>query len=342
MSPKFAESVITDPLDRAIIRALQVSPRAPFRLLADVLATSEQTVARRYRRLCRTGVLRVTTVLNPTALGQSNWALRVQCKPGGSGALAQALAQRDDVGWVSLAGGGSEVLCVLRARTEQARDDLLLQRLPRAAPVLGVTASVVLHPFLGAHSDDWTELRDCLDAGAEARLRAWSDVEPGGDPDPTDPVELSATDLAMLDVLVRDGRAPYAAVAAAVGLGEAQATRRLRALLRRGVAYFDVDVAAAALGIRTPAYLWLQVTPAALASAGTALAAEREVAYAAAVSGAHNLTAAVMCRNLEALYTFVITRVGALDGVQAMEVSPLWRVVKQAGAMLDGDRLATA
>ncbi|HEU5266141.1 MAG TPA: Lrp/AsnC family transcriptional regulator [Jatrophihabitans sp.] len=336
MTAEIAESVIQDPMDRAIIRALQISPRAPFRLLADLLRTSEQTVARRYRRLCAAGVLRVTAVLNPTALGQSNWTLRVQCKPSGAGALAQALAQRADVGWVSLSGGGSEVLCVLRARTQQARDDLLLQRLPRTAPVLGITASVVLHRFNGGGPDDWTELEDALDSAAEAQLRESAEPRFAAEPGP---VDLAGSDLAMLDVLVRDGRAPYSALAAASGLSEARATRRLRALLQRGVAYLDVDVAAAALGFGTSAYLWLTVTPAALASAGAALAREREVAYAAAISGAHNLSAAVICRDLEALYRFVTSRVGAIAGVRSLEISPIVRTVKQAGALMDGNRL---
>ena len=146
----------------------------------------------------------------------------------------------------------------------------------------------------------------------------------------------------MFDVLVRDGRATYAALAAAAGLGEARTARRLRALLDRRVAYLDVDIAAAAFGFHTPAYLWLSVTPAALADAGAALAGEPEVAYAGAISGTQNLAAAVMCRDLPALYEFVTTRVGAIAGVQTMEISPIVRTVKQAGALLDGNRLAIA
>lgn len=339
MSAASSESVINHPLDRAIIRALQVSPRAPFRLLAELLDTSEQTVARRYRRLHRTGLVRVTAVVNPTSMGQSNWTLRVQCRPSGSGALAQALAQRDDVGWVSLTGGGSEVLCALRARTEQARDDLLMQRLPRTTPVLGVTASVVLHQFVGGRADDWTELADALDAAATTRLRTPAD---NGAPHNGSVADLSAADLTMLDLLVRDGRAPYSTLAAATGVSEARAARRLRTLLEQRVANLDVDIVASALGFHSPAYLWLSVTPAALAAAGAALAREPEVAYAAAISGAQNLVAAVICRDLRALYEFVTIRVGAIAGVQAMEISPIVRTVKQAGALLDGNRLAVA
>ena len=40
-----------DQIDRQLIRALQLNPRAPFSRIADVMGVSEQTVARRYRRL---------------------------------------------------------------------------------------------------------------------------------------------------------------------------------------------------------------------------------------------------------------------------------------------------
>ncbi|MCW2658332.1 MAG: transcriptional regulator, partial [Jatrophihabitans sp.] len=62
--------------------------------------------------------------------------------------------------------------------------------------------------------------------------------------------------------------------------------------------------------------------------------------FAAAISGPHNLTAAVTCRDLDGLYRFITTKVGAIAGVQTMEVSPVLRHVKQAGALVSGDRLA--
>ena len=42
-----------DQLDRQLVRALQLDPRAPFSLIAEVLGVSEQTVARRYRQAAR-------------------------------------------------------------------------------------------------------------------------------------------------------------------------------------------------------------------------------------------------------------------------------------------------
>ncbi|MGI8680447.1 MAG: Lrp/AsnC family transcriptional regulator [Jatrophihabitans sp.] len=340
------ESATVNQLEGQIIRCLQLSPRVPFSTVATALSVSEQTVARRYRRLVRAGIVRVTAVVNLGALGQSNWIVRTQCKPSGAESLAKALAQREDVSWVTLVSGGSEIVCVLRARTEEARDDLLIQRLPRTAPVLGIAAAMVLHRFVGEGmhpTDDWAGLADLLDAGQQRTVLQHGDLglaEPVRNADGTQRTTLEDTDRLLLDALARDGRASFAAVAQAGGVSETTATRRLRALFAAGEAYLDVDLSAAALGYHAAATLWLTVTPAELDRAGQALAGEREVAFVGAITGQSNLTASVVCRDTAALYRFVTDKVGAIAGVQSMEVSPVLRHIKQAGTLTVGDRLA--
>lgn len=340
ISCMLSETASIDRLEGQIIRCLQLVPRIPFSAVAAILEVSEQTVARRYRRLVRDGVLRVTAVINPTALGQSNWIVRTQCKPSGAAALARALSQRDDISWTTLVSGGAEILCVLRARTSESRDDLLIQKLPRTAPVLGISAVMVLHRFLGggAHAvDDWAALADLIDANQQQAVLAWADLQ---FPATIGRASLQPTDVAMLDALVQDGRASYASLANAAGIDQGRATRRLRSLFSDGAAYFDVDLSVTALGFGTQATLWLTVTPAELANAGQALAGEQEVAFAAAISGPQNLTASIICRDVDALYSFITTKIGAIPGIQAMELTPVLRHVKQAGALTEGDRLA--
>ncbi len=337
MTASLPDTAITDRLDLGIVRALQLAPRVPFRALGDVLGRSEQTVARRYRRLRREGVVRVTAVVSPEALGQSNWMVRAQVRPSGAESLARALAQRDDVSWVTLVSGGSEVVCVVRSRTQQAREDLLIQKLPRTTQVLGLTMSVVLHRFAGAsHTEEWSALAPYLDTAQHAALAQWA---PPRATARTATATLDGPDAALLDRLVTDGRASYAALGAAAGVSEGRAARRLDALLRSGVAFLDVDVSGSALGFRAAAVLWLTVTPGEIARAGESLAACEEVAFVAAVSGAQNMTASVMCRDLTALYRFVTTDLGPIAGVQALEISPVLRAVKQAGTLNSGDRL---
>jgi DNA-binding Lrp family transcriptional regulator len=107
------------------------------------------------------------------------------------------------------------------------------------------------------------------------------------------------------------------------------------------VIYLDVDLSAALLGYRAMASIWLTVTPSQLHAAGSALGEFPEVAFAAAVSGPQNLTASVTCLDLDHLYRFATQKIGALPGVTSLEISPVLRHIKQAGAMLSAGRRLT-
>jgi DNA-binding Lrp family transcriptional regulator len=225
----------------------------------------------------------------------------------------------------------------VRSRSQQEREHLLVDRLPRSAAVLEFTASVVLRRFVGGSASDWIGVRHVLTPEQEAALR---DELPARRP-PLRTGSLRPEDYPMLDVLARDGRASYGELARAAGISEARAARRLNTLLETGVVYLDVDLAAALLGFPTSAYVWLSVPPARLDAACRALAGHGEAPFVAAVSGRANLVASVTFRSLDELYEYVTTRVGAIDGVQAIEVSPVLRRLKQAGTLVEADRLVT-
>jgi DNA-binding Lrp family transcriptional regulator len=337
------ETVALDPVDKQILRALQLRPRVPFRRLAEVLDVSEQTVARRYRALVNAGVLRVVAMVEPAALGQSDWMVRVRTRPDATLDLGRALAQRRDIGWVSVVAGGAELICAVRSHTQQQRDRLLLDRLPRSGAVLDLAASVVLRRFMGGSASDWAGVQDVLTAAQVEQLVA-------GEPprrqmmamDGAPREHLDEADYALLTVLGRDGRAPIGTLARAAGLSDGRVARRLARLFEVGLVYLDVDLWAPALGHPTSAYLLLTVEPRRLEAAGTALAAHPQTPFVAAVSGRANLIASVTCRSLDELYRYVTEQIGGIDGVQAVEVSPVLQRIKQAGTLVEGDRLAAA
>jgi DNA-binding Lrp family transcriptional regulator len=335
-----AESGSVQPGDVRLIRALQIAPRASFASIAAALGVTENAVGRRYRRLRAEGVLRVAGIVDPGALGQSKWLVRLRCRPGSVAAIADALAKRDDVSWVGLCAGGSEIGFAVRSRTRQQRDDLLGQQLPRTAAVLDIHASAMLRQFVGGRGHYWAALRGTLAPEQEALL--------GPDESPfteapvvaREPVRLTAEDEKLLDVLAADGRAALVDLAAAADLTPGRAARRLETLIRLRVVHIDVEIAAEALGYHARANLWLRVHPSAVKDVGRTLAQMPEIAFAAAVSGSYNVHAVAHCRDLDELFEFTSDRIGSLPGLQSMEVSPLLKHVKQAGTLLSGDRLA--
>src|SRR3954453_14298922 len=138
--PAETETITTDGLDRRIMSALQFDGRASFRRIAQALGSSEQTLARRYRRLREAGILRVVVLPDPRASRESLFvrirtapgaaepigsalSRRLPAPPGAAEPLGSAPPRRPDVSWVTLAAAGTEVRCALRADDPRDRDE---------------------------------------------------------------------------------------------------------------------------------------------------------------------------------------------------------------------------
>ncbi|GAA3620563.1 Lrp/AsnC family transcriptional regulator [Nonomuraea rosea] len=321
------ESVTLDPLDRALVHALQLDGRAPFARIGEVLGVSENTVARRYRRLRSAGALRVVGVVDGLLLDHVSWAIRLRCAPDAGLPLAAALARRPDTAWVSLLSGGTEIACGTLARTAAERDAFLLEKLPRTRQVTSVSAHRTLHMFTGGPTG-WAGLRVLSDEQV-ARLRP-EPVVPPASAAPT----LVEEDHALVEALSLDARLPHADLALATGWSESSVRRRLAHLRQTGVLYFDVDISPGLLGYQAEAFLWMSVKPAKLAAVEAALADHPEVTVAAATTGPANLFAGVACRDSRDLYRYLTDRIGKLKAVRHVETAPLIRTVKRAGALL--------
>jgi DNA-binding Lrp family transcriptional regulator len=320
---------VLDAVDRQIVHAMQVDGRAPFSRVATVLGVSEQTVARRWRRLRADGVVRVLGLTTPEA-AEPSWHIRMRVQPAAAGAVAEALARRPDVSWVSLTAGGAEITCSTRPRTPRQRDALLLDRLPRTVQVIDLAAFSVLHAYVGGVYE-WTGFEDPL---TDEQIAALSHESARI----ATPVALDPEDELLFAALATDGRLSYAELAGVTGWSESRVARRVEALRSAGALYFDLEIASELLGHPVSALLWLGVAPADIAHVGESLAREPETAFTAVVTGPANLMVAVTCRDTAHLYRFLTDRVGALP-VRSLETSTVLRRVKQAGSLMDGPRL---
>lgn len=316
------ETAGIDGLDERIIHGLIVEPRVPFRVLADVVGASPQTVARRYRRLQDVAGLRVTGRVVAPLAGWVDWYVRMQCVPGASAGLAGALARRPDTTWVGLASGGAEVVCSLQARSPEQRDELLLAGLSASRRVVSLSAYALLHDY---SPPALPRLTQALDEEACARLRHTSPDKPGGRVG-----SLDTHDERLVDLLAGDGRASSAFLASAIGWHESTIRRRIADLRRGGVLQFDVDIDPGVFGAEVHAMLWASIDPAQLDAVGTAMAQHVEVPFVSATTGPTNLMAAIVCRDPSSLYEYLTGRLAPLPGIKTTEVSLLIRTVKRA------------
>ncbi|MEV7416925.1 Lrp/AsnC family transcriptional regulator [Streptomyces sp. NPDC089919] len=329
---------LLDALDQSLVQALMVDGRAPFSRLAEVLGVTDQTVVRRYRRLRAEGLVRVIGLPLGQRVGLFESWVRVQCAPDAALPVAEALARRPDTAWVTLGSGGTEIHCITAARTREERDTLLLDKLPRTRRVTGISAHTILRKFSGGPAR-WLGL-DVLAPVQVALLQEGMPRVTPEPPGPRTPHVLDEAERAMLALLRRDGRAGYPELAAASGLSETTARRRLRWLRESGILYFDVEVVPRILGFHTVATLLLTVPPARLAAVGAALGSHPELPFAAAMTGASNVLAVAVCRDTDALYTYLTERIGAVEGIQQVETIPVLRNLKRAGLLVEHDRLS--
>jgi DNA-binding Lrp family transcriptional regulator len=270
-------STALDVLDRRIIQALYLDPRASFSRLSEILGSSEQTIARRYRRLFDTHVVRIVGQLDSQQLGRSDWVVRIRCAPGSAPAVATRLAQHPDTAWVQLASGGTEIISTIHSRHREERTPLLLSQLSVGGQVVALEAYCLLHLFAPRVSPPpgSNDLRQNEIDRLLSPARSGPSIE-------RSTVTLQDTDWPLVQALADDGRASYRQLAARTHWHESTLRRRVEELIAAGILSFDVDLDSDAVGIHSPAMLWISVVPAKLDQIGQALACRPEIPFVAA------------------------------------------------------------
>jgi DNA-binding Lrp family transcriptional regulator len=311
-----------DSLDRQLVHALGVDGRASFSRIAAALDRSDRTIAHRYHQLRAAG-LRVVGVVNARRAGHVDWLVRIRCAPDAAATVATALSRRDDTSWVAILSGGTEITCITRIRTGE--DYLLLERLARTPRINGVTAHCMLRELAGVGG--WPgRVSSLTPEQIEAIRPPQAEAGPIGD--------LTDQDWALFSALAIDGRTTYPRLASLTGWSESTVRRRLADLLAAGVLYFDIDIDPTLFGYACQAIVWLTVQPSALNTVAQTLAEHREIAFAGATTGASNIIAFVVVRDLDELYDYLADRIGSLPGVLQVDTSPMGRQVKYAGRIV--------
>ena len=321
------ENVTLDAVDRQIVHALTVDPRASFRTIAEVTGISDQTAARRYRRLAESAGLRVLGVADGAALGWVDWFVRLQAAPGSADTMAEALARRADTKWVHLTSGGTEIICFLEARTAEQRDALFLRGLPGSRRVVQISAYSLLHHYTPG---PWRGIRQALSADQIAMLT------PGRTrrrrPGPRCPCRFRATSRCWLSwpgtgaPAMRPSRPGSTGTSPPCGGGSRNCARRACCTSRS-------TSSRRVMGMQVQSLFWLSVEPARLDEAGRTMASHPEVPFVAATTGPTNLVASALFRDPQHLYEYLTGELAGLSGVRSVETAPVIRTLKRTGSV---------
>ncbi|GAA3243006.1 Lrp/AsnC family transcriptional regulator [Nonomuraea helvata] len=310
-----------DDLDRRLVAALQVSPRASWGEIGRAVGEHERTVARRLQRLISEGVVRVTAIYDDLRTGHGRPVhLHVQVRPGTAGKVAEALADRPDTRSVYALTGAADIGCELVPPSREQLHHILSAQVSEIDGVRQTQAMVVLHTFRTVA--EWHAPYLSEEEVAELRPAPPPECRP-------DEEGLSPLEEEIAHLLAADGRIAFTTVAERLDVSVPTARRRVTSLIERRLLLPRAEVEPALLGLEVEAMLWLKVRPYGLDLVGQRLAAHPDVRYCAATSGTHSLIVQVVAAHEADLYRFMTRVVGQFDEITDSDLTLITRAYKR-------------
>ncbi len=121
-----------DDLDRRIIAALQHDGRATNKSTAIAAGVSEETVRRRTNRLIGDGTIKIAAIPNSAKMGVESQALiGLQVDANRLDAVAEMLAEFDEITWVAITTGSMDVMAWVNLRSSDELRYLISRQIAR-------------------------------------------------------------------------------------------------------------------------------------------------------------------------------------------------------------------
>ncbi|KAA9157333.1 Lrp/AsnC family transcriptional regulator [Amycolatopsis acidicola] len=321
------DKVRLDELDRLLVNALQVSPRASWTQVASVLGVDAVTVARRWERLRESGTAWVTAYV-----GRPGWtgplALVEIESAGNSLAVARRLVDDPECATIDITSGGRDLLLTVTAPDNTSLTDYLLHRLGSLEHARSVRTHIVTRVI--AEGARW-RLPDLTESQV-ARL-----TEPKAPAAATAAADLTDTERAILDCLVEDARIPATELAARTGLPVRRARDLLRAMLRSRRVTLRTELQSRASGWPIYAWFFLRVPSTATDKISPRLGSLPEIRTVLQVAGPSNVIMAVWLRELPDVSRLEAAIEGQLRDVEIIDRSVVLRTTKRIGVVLDDE-----
>ncbi|OBK55673.1 Lrp/AsnC family transcriptional regulator [Mycolicibacterium fortuitum] len=289
-----------DEVDEAIISLLEGDGRLTHRDIADRVGLSRSAAAARIQRLIDGGQVVIRGVVHPAVLGRGALAHVSVMVDGPVAPIANILAQRVDIAFLSLTSGAYGLIAEARVGTIRDVDGVIAE-LRAMDGVVGVDTLTYVEV-----------LRDVVGPVGEVN------------------VDVDDLDLALLRALQDDGRASYVDLAQTVGLSPAGARRRVVRLVESQVVRIGAVVRHSGQDRQSALGLGIRLTGAA-DEVVAALRAMRSVIFVARTLGRFDLLATVRAFSAAHLVE-ILDAVRALPGVGVVDSWVHLDVVKESYA----------
>ena len=317
-------SVELDEADLALVEALQRNPRAPWTTVAAVAGSNAVTASRRWERLRSAGSAWVTGTPGPvTRDAQCLAYVEVTCSPSSITRVARELAGDAHALSVDITAGGSDLLLTVAAVDLRTLGRYLLERLDRVQGVTATRARIATRLY--AEGSLWR--LGVLPASASGHRPLL----------PARPASLDAVDRELMGCLGEDGRASYAALAAATGTSQPTVRRRVERLISSGSVLLRTEVAAPLAGWPVSVVLSADAPAGQMDDVATRLARLRQVRLVATLASNPSLIVVAWLTSVEEVHRFEQVLLQRAPEVRVTDRLVVLRAVKRMGQLLDQD-----
>lgn len=307
-----------DELDRRLVGALHLAPRASWDDLATILSADPSTLRRRYDRLHEDRVIRV--------IGEVGWRLHSTAMPvhvfldiAGHTPLSvlERFRELPHMQYLSQISGSYPLYAVVHAPSERATSEVL-DRIFATSGVRRVTALPALSTLRRATFWDpqfltAAERERCLALAGSAITRAVATTAAPAKP-------LSDAERTVVSMLLQDGRASAASLGRAAGLPTSTAHRLVRRLLTEGWVKPRVEIESERLGFATTFLLRLRARPGTTPGVLSALDGLPQIRLAAHVAGEASVLAMGLVTDRAALAAFLDDQFAGIADVEMVGV----------------------
>lgn len=309
---------LLDELDRRLIGALHLAPRATWDDIGEILAADASTLKRRYDRLHEARMVRV--------IGQADWGVHSTAMPvhvfldiTGESPLAVLHRLRDlpHLQLLAQISGDYPLYAVVHAPSEEATSEAI-DRMFSVPGVRRVNALPALSTLRRGITWDPQFLTDT----ERAELLKLTGTRPEGTATATPPAKpLSEAERGVVAQLLQDGRASAASIARTADLATSTAHRVVRRVLDEGWVKPRLEIVSEWLGFRTAFILRLRVAPGATPEVMRRIDQLPQTRLAAHVASDMSVLATGLVADRSALALFVDNELASIPGLLGVSVA---------------------
>ncbi|MGX5213456.1 Lrp/AsnC ligand binding domain-containing protein [Streptomyces violaceus] len=325
---------LLDELDRRLIGALHLAPRATWDDIGGTLSADAGTLKRRFDRLHEARMIRV--------IGQADWGMHSTAMPvhvfldiTGETPLAVLDRLRDlpHLQLLAQISGDYPLYAVVHAPSEAATSEAI----DRMFSIPGVRRVNAL-PALSTLRRGITWDPQFLTGTERAGLLELTGTQPEGTATATPPDRpLSESERAVVALLLRDGRASAASIARASDLATSTAHRVVRRVLDERWVKPRLEIVSEWLGFQTPFMLRLRVDPGETSEVMRRIDLLPQTRLAAHVASDLSVLATGLVADRSALARFIDGELARIPGVTAVSVAVM--LAEPRRYWLDRDRI---